>query len=87
MIVIRIVSDALGQRTHFDGLYVSKFDPDAHQGRGEVRASRELKDALTFESHESAHTFWKQSSKVQPWRPDGKPNRPLTAYNVILVQV
>lgn len=87
MIAIKIVCDALGRRTAIDGMYVKRFDPDAKQGRGELVATPDVHDALTFASTTEAHAFWVQTSKVQPVRSDGKPNRPLTAYNVELLPV
>lgn len=87
MIVMRIVSDALGRRTLYDGLYVLNFDPDARHGLGEMKCTHDLDKALTFANHAAAHAYWTQASKVQPLRPDGKPNRPLTAFNVALIQV
>jgi hypothetical protein len=87
MIVIRIVGDALGRSTPFDGKYIKSFDPDAHDGRGAVTATAEPTDALQFASTIEALALWKQPSKVHPLRSDGKPNRPLTAYSVELEPV
>jgi hypothetical protein len=87
MIVIRIIGDALGRSTPFDGKFVKSFDPDAHRGRGAVVAVLEPLDALRFTTTAEAHSFWRQASKVQPLRPDGKPNRPLTAYNIEIIAV
>jgi hypothetical protein len=87
MIVIRIVGDATGHRTSVDGTFVKTFDPDAHKGRGFLTTTTDVKEAMTFESTTAAHAFWTQTSKVQPMRSDGKPNRPLTAYNVELMPI
>lgn len=42
-------------------------------------------EAITFTSYAEAMEFWRQPSTVKPRRPDGKPNRPLTAYTVEVV--
>jgi hypothetical protein len=87
MIVIRIVGDALGRSTPLDGKYVKSFDPDAHQGRGAVTAVPKPEDALQFATTIEALELWKRVSTKHPLRPDGKPNRPLTAYSVELKSI
>lgn len=62
--------------------YVEDCDVDAYDGVGIVMLTRDVKKARKFEDFESAMAFWKRQSKRRPLRPDGKPNRPLTAYNV-----
>lgn len=64
------------------GLYVKAFDPEANYGRGHVIATANLQEALRFENKGAAMAFWKQVPKCRPLRPDGKPNRPMTAYTV-----
>jgi hypothetical protein len=85
MIVIKILSAATGQATDFDGTYIKSFDVEAHDGRGELKCSPFIKDAKQFPDRVTAHEFWRQQSNVTPIRPDGKPNRPLTYFNVELV--
>lgn len=87
MIVIRIVCDATGQSTAVDGQYIMSFNPDAHDGRGDVATCMKQGDAKQFNTTAEAHSFWRQQSKVKPLRPDGKPNCPLTAYNVELLPI
>jgi hypothetical protein len=82
MIAIKILCDALGNKTPYDNMFVKSFDPDAMCGRGKVVATPHVEEALQFESTTEAHRFWAQASTVQPLRTDGKPNRPLTAYCV-----
>jgi hypothetical protein len=62
--------------------YVESCDVDAHRGRGDVRLSRDVAKAMRFPDFEAAVTYWKRQSRVRPLRPDGEPNRPLTAYNI-----
>lgn len=38
-------------------------------------------------SQAAAMECWKTQSTVQPLRDDGQPNRPLTAYNVVIEKV
>jgi hypothetical protein len=37
---------------------------------------------MVFEDHAAAMEVWTRQSRVRPLRPDGKPNRPLTAYTI-----
>lgn len=87
MIAIKIICDALGNATSFDGMFVKSFDPDAMWGRGKVVATPHADEAMKFETTIEAHAFWAQVSKVQPYRTDGKPNRPLTAYSIEMSRV
>ena len=62
-------------------------DPDAEDGRGVVTWTDDLATARKFASPFLAIEFWKQQSTVRPTREDGKPNRPLTAFTVVLEQL
>lgn len=80
---IRIIGDALGNPVpDSSNRWVSFFDPDAHEGRGQVNATTDASGALRFGSMVAALETWQQQSSVRPQRDDGKPNRPLTAYSV-----
>lgn len=47
----------------------------------------DLAEALRFPTKEAAFAAWRQQSTVMPLRPDGKPNRPLTAYSMTIEEV
>jgi hypothetical protein len=61
--------------------YVVDCDVDAHYGQGCVRFGT-LAEAKVFPDTRAALEYWKRQSHTVPLRPDGKPNRPLTAYSV-----
>lgn len=65
-----------------DGRYVCGYDPDAHQGLGQVWSTPFPQNAIKFASVVDAAQFLRQTSKVKPIRDDGKPNKPLTAFTV-----
>jgi hypothetical protein len=67
--------------------YVKRCDVDAFNGRGYVEFTRDIKQARRFTTTEDAWKYWKRQSRVCPFRDDGKPNRPLTAYNVTFEDV
>lgn len=68
-------------------LWVVSFDPDVHgEGypypTGNLVTTIDPADALPFDTFSSAFEFARQQSTVFPTRPDGEPNRPLTAFTV-----
>lgn len=66
----------------FLGTYIEDCDVNAHFGRGQVTFTTDLAKAKRFPTEEAAVEFWKRQSTLVPQRPDGQPNRPLTAFNV-----
>jgi hypothetical protein len=86
--VIYIVGNALGTpNPHVDGLYLKNFTPDADlEGRGMIETCASVEDAKSFMTSSAALEFWRQQSRIRPLRPDGKPNRPLTAYTVEILR-
>ena len=80
MTVIHIVGPVWGGPSDLDGTYVKSFDPDARDGHGHIIGTRDRREAKHFDNAGDAFSYWRQCSTVLPTRPDGKPNRPLTAY-------
>lgn len=64
------------------GQWLEKFDFDAYQGRGFGTFTSRASHAMRFATPGDAMTFRKRRSRVRPTRPDGQPNRPLTALTV-----
>lgn len=86
--VIKIIGSCIGIPTSVDGKYLTKYDPDFRSGRGFVDGSDKIGDAIFFADKKEAMEFWKQPSKTHPIRStDGKPNRPLTAYTVEIIEI
>lgn len=69
------------------GRYLEWSDPDARGGRGDDRWTSDLAKAKRFPSFEAASACWQAQSTVKPMRPDGKPNRPMTAFSVTIEEV
>ena len=67
--------------------WLETYDVDAHNGQGRALFTRHLKEARKFATLTDAMEAWKTQSTVVPLRPDGKPNRPLTAYTVMPVRL
>ena len=80
--VVRFIEGADGRSTPLDGLWLKSFDPDVGGGRGHVAGTPKREDALRFANKGEAWEFWRQVSRSVPLRPDGNPNRPLTAFTI-----
>jgi hypothetical protein len=66
------------------GQYLKSFDHDTDDGLGFGVFTKSKKRAKVFDSHEQLFEFWKKQSTTRPLRPDGEPNRPLTALTVTI---
>jgi hypothetical protein len=64
------------------GQWLESFDHDAFDGQGYGTFTPKEIDAKRFESISAAMQFWNTQSSVRPLRPDGKPNKPLTALTI-----
>jgi hypothetical protein len=64
------------------GLYFADADVEAHSGRGEATFTSDPRQAKRFANAARAMAWWRQVPEAMPVRPDGEPNRPLTAYTV-----
>jgi hypothetical protein len=69
-----------------EGRWLVWCDVDANRGRGAIRTTEDRADAASFPDAAEAMRYWKRTSHVRPKRPDGKPNRPLTAYTIEIVR-
>lgn len=67
------------------GLYLENFDPEAGHGWGAAAFTSNLKDALVFPDFKAAWELIGTRPKKRPTRPDGRPNRPLTAFTLEIV--
>jgi hypothetical protein len=66
------------------GSFLMSYDPEAHEGRGHTEFTNVLDKAIRFNSVHEAIEFIRQIPKNKPKRSDGKPNRPLTALNLMV---
>jgi hypothetical protein len=81
-VVIRALAFANGVPCPIAGQYLMAFDFEAHDGRGFGEFTRDTAKAMQFASEVAAWEFWKRQSTTRPTRPDGRPNRPLTATTI-----
>jgi hypothetical protein len=90
--VMQIVSLVSGdQATAFDGQYLEEYDPgrNGHDPHGRpmlahVKTTPDPHRAMRFKTAGEAMDLWQAVDPRQPTRPDGRPNRPLTAFTITL---
>ena len=73
-----------GDYSVMEGQWVQTVNVDAYNGRGEARGTLDPRKAMAFDTTTEAFIFWNQQSKVRPLRPDGRPNKPLTAFSCMI---
>jgi hypothetical protein len=86
MKVIRALAFANGVACPIAGQYLVSMDFEAFNGRGFARYSSQIEDAKKFASPAEALEFWRTTSKINPKRPDGRPNRPLTSTTIEIIE-
>jgi hypothetical protein len=62
--------------------WLKSYDPDAHDGHGDVVTTNDRTAAKQFASAVDALEECRRVSTVRPLRPDGMPNRPLSDMTV-----
>lgn len=73
--------------TVHDGQYLVDYDPDRDLPLGHIVTTPNLEEAKRFSSAIEAMELWRRVSSKVARRPDGQPNRPLTAFTVEIVKV
>lgn len=85
MYAIKILGLSIDYPTHHAGKWLMKFNPEYDDGRGMVWSTNDIEKAMKFETATEAMALYRTQSKIHPIRlTDGKPNRPLTAFNVTI---
>lgn len=89
MATMKIVGMAHGHPSPFDGQYLVEYDPDrpgvdpsGNAMLAHIVCTPDPAQARVFASSVDAWAEWRRTSATTPTRPDGKPNRPLTAFTV-----
>lgn len=77
--IIQLMELATGEPDPAGGEYVKEYDPTAYAGRGYLVTTPDKAQARRFPDGGAATEYWRQSAGI---RPDGRPNRPLTAWTV-----
>ena len=64
------------------GGWVAAFDPDGGEAVYPTGTLTETRDPAKAQIFETQMAAWAAQSTRTPWRPDGRPNRPMTALTV-----
>lgn len=86
-VVLQLVSLVSGDPHPLDGRYVKSFHPGPASmplGQCLLLTTRHIGAAKVYASHVEAHAEWTRVDPRQPIGPNGKPNRPLTSWNVLI---
>ena len=86
---MRVIGSAAGWHLgEMEGWYVHHVDVQAANiSHDWLKLTHNIDDAWLWDSAEDALSTWKEILTSDPVRPDGKPNRPMTAFTVELVKV
>lgn len=76
--VMKLIGLSAGE----DGRFMEDAQHHTTDGRGMVGFTDDPKIARQFGTPAEAKQFWMTQSNTLPLRPDGKPNRPLMAYDL-----
>ena len=68
------------------GAWLVRYDPAGNNGNGDAAWSHDPADAARFTDREWAELYAAAPAN-RPLRPDGKPNRPITMLNLLIVPV
>jgi hypothetical protein len=89
-VTIQLLGLCNGEPTGNDMEYVVDYDPTPRMGANGVFVylvtTRDRTLSRQFANIEDAVSYWQADSLGDP-RPDGKPNRPLTAYSISIESV
>jgi hypothetical protein len=66
------------------GAWVASYDPEGDHRAGACSLTHDPNEALRFHTARDAWALWQRQSVTRPVRSDGQPNRPLTAFSIVL---
>jgi hypothetical protein len=75
-----------GRDAEIAGAWLVWYDPAGNDGNGDAAWSHDPADAARFTDREWAELYAAAPAN-RPRRPDGKPNRPITMLNLMIVPV
>jgi hypothetical protein len=84
-VVMKCIEWATGDACEFEGQYFKRFDPFAHNGVGDAVWTPNIDEAARFADQLEAIKVYHSIPRCHPVRlTDGKPNKPITAYTVLI---
>jgi hypothetical protein len=80
--IMQILGEADDIMEQYAPIYLKTFDLEANGGHGAMQCTKDKSEAFKWDSMIDLMMAWKAPSESRPLRPDGKPNRPLTAFSI-----
>lgn len=84
----QVIAYGVFAMTHNDGTvlneWLESFDAEANDGMGHAMFTTREDLAMRFESQNDALAYLLTVPASRPFRADGKPNRPLRAFEVLI---
>jgi hypothetical protein len=84
-VVLKIIEIPMPLVKFPDGLYLRDYNLEDFEGLGSFELTADITEAKRWASAAEALEAYRTASAVRPLRPDGRPNRPLTAFTVEVV--
>lgn len=69
------------------GMALAAYNPAGRDGWGSWSWTTDPAEAMRFDTALDALDCWRHVSPTRPLRPDDRPNRPLTAFTVEVVEL
>lgn len=86
-VTVQVLGTARGEATVYDGQYVARWSPHTEYGACALETTPDRAQARVFASMSEALEEYRTISNVEPTRPDGRPNRPLTGLSIEIERV
>lgn len=84
-VVIRAIEYAnYAMPCHFAGQYLAWYEPNGSAGSPLAGFTDDITHAKVFPDAGAAIAEWNRVRTVDPVRPDGRPNKPLTAITITI---
>jgi hypothetical protein len=84
--VIKFVCGVDGRDTPLDGRFLVAYSADSLFGDLAVDTTDDIAKAQRFADVVEVHKIWRAVSKLEPRRPDGKWNRPITGMTIEILE-
>lgn len=82
-----IISRGLADgRPMHNGKYLERYDPEGENGMGTFAWTADKSKAMAFGDVMDIFKLYQTVPQCRPFRDDGKPNKPLTSFNIEIVE-
>jgi hypothetical protein len=85
-VIVRVMCGPGGMTTPHDGRYVVRWNPHTRYGTCSVETTEDRRQARRFTAGQALDA-WRTISHVEPVRPDGLPNRPLSGLTIDMINI